>query len=675
MQVQRSLTLTQLLYVTVATLLLTLIFLAFQLSALTRQHQARQVVLLQQVQESAYRPMTVAAWEINDALAIQTLHGILALDGVQAGRLTLLEGRRLADLRQVSAPDYSAMATWLFGPPQRLTRNLYAPNASGDNRQVIATLELEGDPTYLLQSWIDTAWVTLLSSLVQAILIALVLTTLFHRFLTRPLISLGHAMGALDPMHPGGRMLQTPKGHEKDELGMVVTACNNHLRALADSQISLTRMATRDGLTGLANRALLMETLAQRIETAQSQDASFALLMIDLDRFKNINDSLGHQQGDALLQQVAMRLQQTLPKGVLVARLGSDEFVALLPTSESPEAILDHVEDMLGHLREPVELEGMTISPSASVGIALFPEDGDNPDLLMRHADVAMNSAKNDGVQQWAFFKAELTEQARIHLQIENNLLKAIHNGEFQLYFQPKLAIKTRQVTGCEALLRWIRQDGQIISPAQFIPIAEETKLILPLGDWVLEEACRTLHSWIAQQCAVPIAINVAPAQLLNPGFSQRLATLLSQYAIPSQLLEIEITETTIMRNLAKATQVLEEVRKLGLKVALDDFGTGYSSLSYVQRLPLDILKADRSFVAKLPNDSAVTRIISSLGNILGIEVVAEGVETPAQLHWLAEHGFDTVQGFLFSPPIAREMFEQRYLLPNKSQQKDSQAS
>jgi diguanylate cyclase (GGDEF)-like protein/PAS domain S-box-containing protein len=422
-------------------------------------------------------------------------------------------------------------------------------------------------------------------------------------------------------------------------------------------------LAQHDVLTELPNRSLCIERLHMALQQAQRRGDKVAVLFIDLDRFKNINDTLGHHVGDGLLLSVARRLQEVVRVGDTVSRLGGDEFVVVLNGCGSVEevaSIVDH--RLVPRVRQPHWVEGSELHVSCSVGIAIYPDDSEDLDTLMRHADVAMYQAKALGRDGAHFFTAELNDRAQLRMKLENNLRHAIEREEFHLLYQPRVDADSGRVLGVEALLRWESGELGAVMPSQFIPIAEDTRLIVPIGAWVIDEACRQMAEWRATGQDIPqVSVNVSALQLDDDGLLDILRAALELHALPPSLLELELTESTLMDKAEQTLERLHAIKRLGVELAVDDFGTGYSSLNYLNRFPIDRLKIDRSFVRDMfedPTDLAITRAIINLGHILGLKVVAEGVETEREAQTLLTSGCDELQGYLFSRPVSAGALE-----------------
>jgi diguanylate cyclase (GGDEF)-like protein len=416
----------------------------------------------------------------------------------------------------------------------------------------------------------------------------------------------------------------------------------------------LRHQAHHDLLTGLPNRSALLASLEEALVGLNPQP--FALLLLDLDRFKEVNDTFGHQAGDLLLREIGPRLRGVLRESDVLARLGGDEFALLLRATQATRAV-SVAEQLLHVLEEPFSVDGHALQIGGSIGIAAYPRDASSPSDLMRRADVAMYAAKraNLGV---AVYAPELDVNSREQVTLYGELRRAIDAHELRLHFQPKVDVRTGAVAGLEALVRWQHPERGLVYPDQFIPLAERTGLIRPLGHWVLEAAVRQCRAWQDEGLGLEVAVNLGAYNLDDDGLPQAINGLLQRYDVPAERLRVEITETTLMRDPDNARRVLDDLRSTGVRVSIDDFGTGYSSLAYLKRLPADELKIDRSFVQHMAvdaGDAAIVRSVIALGHELGFLVTAEGVEDPASLEWLRKFGCDCAQGYFFARPLAAD--------------------
>ena len=418
----------------------------------------------------------------------------------------------------------------------------------------------------------------------------------------------------------------------------------------------MRHIAQTDALTGLPNRLALLMRLAQILPDARRHHWKVAMMFLDLDRFKIINDTLGHQIGDELLREVASRLSKLVRETDFVARIGGDEFVVILPAIHSPADAATVASKVTAALSTPIEAFGHELHTSPSIGISIFPDDGPDADIILKNADTAMYHAKAAGRNNYQFFAAEMNQAAAERLNIERKLRHAIARNELSLDFQPQFNAADRVPIGVEALVRWHHPSDGLISPARFIPVAEETGLINDIGDWVLNTACTEMARWIrAGLKPMRIAVNVSARQLRRRDFCETVASALTHSHLPPELLELEITESSVMENPQEAVRILERLGRMGVTLAIDDFGTGYSSLAYLKLFPIDHLKIDRSFVADIEhdlNDRAIAFGTIALAHSLGLKVIAEGVETEDQLELLRTNGCDEIQGYLLSRPL-----------------------
>jgi diguanylate cyclase (GGDEF)-like protein/PAS domain S-box-containing protein len=418
----------------------------------------------------------------------------------------------------------------------------------------------------------------------------------------------------------------------------------------------LMQLAHYDVLTRLPNRALFYDRMKQALAQAKRNQWTVGVMFIDLDRFKNVNDTLGHSVGDQLLQQVSERLSKSVRAGDTVGRLGGDEFAIVLSNFSSAQDANLVAQKIMAEFDEPFRLEGSDIYVTASIGITLYPNDSLDQDTLIKNADAAMYRAKEAGRNSYQFYTSGMNERAVETLSLESNLRRALERNEFLLHFQPKASVTDGHIIGTEALLRWQHPERGLLSPGEFMPVLEETGLIAPAGNWVLRSVCAQIKAWERQGIVLlPVAVNLSARQFIARDFGPTIRRLLEEHKIDPILLELEITESSLMTNTEDAARTLEYLSALGVGLAIDDFGTGYSSLSYLKRFPLDALKIDRSFVRDITNDvddATITRAVISMAHNLSLKVIAEGVETEAQLAFLAEHGCDQIQGYYFSRPL-----------------------
>ncbi|MBP7693140.1 MAG: EAL domain-containing protein [Anaerolineales bacterium] len=422
----------------------------------------------------------------------------------------------------------------------------------------------------------------------------------------------------------------------------------------------LRQLAYHDTLTGLPNRALLQMLLSDALARALRHQQSGAVLFLDLDRFKNVNDTLGHAMGDLLLKAVAARLTNVLRPTDSVARLGGDEFTILLETIDHSQDAVRVAEKVLGALAEPFDLGGQEVFISGSLGLGLFPQDGQDLQTLLKNADTALYRAKEQGRNCYAFYRAEMNAAALTQLTLESGLRRALQRAEFQLFYQPKVTLSTGRVVGVEALLRWQHPELGLVPPAQFIPLAEETGLIVPIGQWALRAACQQAKLWQAAHLNLRVAVNLSLRQFRQADLVPMVARILAETGLEPRWLELELTESSIMHDRDGAVEKLQAFRRLGVFLAIDDFGTGYSALEYLKHFQVDMLKIDRSFVQAAHfdrEDEAIVRAIVTLAHSLNMRVTAEGVETADQHGFMQICECDETQGYLFGHPMAPEAF------------------
>ncbi|MBI5344609.1 MAG: EAL domain-containing protein [Deltaproteobacteria bacterium] len=422
------------------------------------------------------------------------------------------------------------------------------------------------------------------------------------------------------------------------------------------SEETIVRMAYHDHLTGLPNRLLLNDRLEQALSMGHRHNSLVAVLFIDIDRFKIINDTLGHAMGDELIRAAAERLRKRLRGSDTVARLGGDEFTVLLQDINGIEGVSKAVENISSLFKEPFNIKGHELFLTVSMGISIYPDDGADRETLLKNADIAMYLAKDEGRNAYRFYATSLNARTIERLELENRLRKAVERDELLLHYQPQIDIKTGEVIGIEALVRWHEPERGIIQPADFIPLAEETGLIVPIGEWVLRKACEENRRWQDKGLKqVRVAVNLSLRQFRQKDFVKTVAGIIKDTALDPQYLELELTESIIMKDGESTIEVLRELKAMGIRLSIDDFGTGYSSLAYLKKMPIDVLKIDQSFVRDIavdPDDAAIAVTIIRMAHSLKLEVVAEGVETAEQLEFLRSMQCDRFQGFLVSRPV-----------------------
>ena len=449
----------------------------------------------------------------------------------------------------------------------------------------------------------------------------------------------------------------------KDSQGKLINyvATFSDITERKEAAARIAYLDRHDALTGLPNRLVLGELLDVAIQNAGLKNNYVGVISIDLDRFKNINDSLGHNIGDEFLKVIARRLESFTDDESVTGRFGGDAFIIILPNIHTKDEIIAAIGKRIAVIAEAVMYDEVELMVTASMGVSVFPDDGDTTEVLIRNADTAMHKAKDNGRNSYQFFTAGMNEYASERLTLENGLRRAVERNEFVLFYQPQLNTVTGQVIGAEALIRWLHPTKKMVSPLDFIPLAEESGLIIPIGEWVLMEACRQHRHWIKLGLPpIPVSINISSVQFHDKGFLQMLAGVIKESGIEPGYLDLEVTESVVMRDPEFVSQQLQRMKDMGISLSLDDFGTGFSSLSYLRHFPLDRLKIDQSFVRDLtavPVNQAIIESVIALGRNLKIKTIAEGVETRAEFEFMKKFKCDEVQGYYFSKPLSNRDF------------------
>ena len=514
------------------------------------------------------------------------------------------------------------------------------------------------------EDFISDSVVIFVVGILRALVLGLLLYLIYEWLLTRPLTKLIEHLSRINPGRPGEHTLPMPKGHERNELGLWVQTANGLLASIEHNmqlrhaaESNLQRMTQYDSLTGLPNRVQLQQQLDNILGEAARVQRRVAVLCIGLDDFKGLNEQFSYQNGDRLLVALADRLRALSGRVGALARLGGDQFVLVLYGFEQPYEAAELAQKVLDDLERPVTLDEQNIRLRATIGITLYPEDGDNTEKLLQKAEQTMTLAKNRSRNRYQFYVASIDSEMRTRRELQNDLAEAVKRGEFHLVYQPQIDYRLKRITGVEALLRWSHPSGKMVPPDIFIPLAEQNGSIIVIGEWVLDQACRQLSEWHREGFVdLRMAVNLSTVQLHHPELPKMIANLLSVHRLPPETLELEVTETGLMEDIAAATHNLHCLRQSGALIAIDDFGTGYSSLSYLKSLPLDKIKIDKSFVRDMATDegdTTIVRAIIQLGKSLGMLVIAEGVETAEQERYLIEEGCNEGQGYYYSKPVA----------------------
>ena len=626
--------------------------------------------------ESSYAPSLAAGlWNVDrDQLHLQ-LEGILRLPDVRAARLREITQGNNAPL--TIAVGTSQNFAVISHEIQLMYTHRGVPRPIG-----VFTLEATLDDVY--DRLFNTAVVILISQGIKTFLVSLFILFIFYRLVTRHLIAIADYLGWHDPRtSPPKLVLDRQKPVIGDELDRMVEAFNgisgdlhSAYCELAGANAELERdialrqsyeeqlyhRAHYDELTGLPNRVLSIDRLDQAIVAAHRRKVTAALLLIDLDNFKNVNDTIGHDAGDRLLQEAARRLGECVREVDTLARMGGDEFAIILRGIDDTFSVRRVAERVVDIFAQPFTLDGGSHFVTTSIGISLYPSDGASAHDLLRSADLALYRAKEQGRSRYQFFLPEINEKIQQRQLLEGRLRGAAARGEFELHYQPIFEAQTGHPQALEALIRWRQADGGLTMPGHFIPLAEETGLIREIGDWVLETACRDAAALFKGRSGnLRVAVNISPRQLQVGGFGEKVSRILAETGLAPEQLEVEITESMLMDDTPEITSTLTRLCDLGVRLSIDDFGTGYSSLGYLQRYPFDTLKIDRSFVITMEQSEGAARLVETIiamAHGLGLEIIAEGVETESQRDFLTDRGCDMLQGYLLGRPGPRDNAE-----------------
>ncbi|TBW59478.1 EAL domain-containing protein [Marinobacter halodurans] len=607
-----------------------------------------------------------AVYSIDEDLAQQVVDGLFEQEAVRFASITHPDGEVLAsNTRDLLPSDYRPLTDRIFSAERHYRVPL---TREGDDPVTYGFLEVSYDTAYSAAAWLDRATLTFLSGIARAIVLSLVLFAVFHILLTRPLFRIISSISRVNPDNPGDTLLEIPRGHRSDELGLWVNATNNLLVAItenqekqAEAEARVNRLSRYDKLTGLPNRELFLVMLNNALEEHRRSDQTLAVFCFGIDDFKSINEQHGYHMGDQLLQTIADRLGGDGPNGpLLTARLGSDQFVVVEQHLRDGYQCAATSEWLLNEISAPIRLAGREVSASATIGIALFPDDAEHSEQLLQRAEQTMTLAKAGGGNQFQFYVASVDQEIRNRKRLERELHQALVEKQFHLVYQPQINLETHRVIGAEALLRWEHPIHGLIPPDQFIPLAELSGSIVEIGSWVLDEACAQAALWSSEGMPIRIAVNLSAVQLRQDDIVATVLKTLKRHLIPPGRLELEVTETGFMENLDSAVEKLLQLRNEGINIAVDDFGTGYSSLTYLKRLPVQHLKIDKQFIRDLlvnEEDTRIANTIIDLGKSLNLDVIAEGVETEEQEFYLLNRGCQLAQGYFFSKPLKPDDF------------------
>ncbi|MCY1348266.1 diguanylate cyclase (GGDEF) domain protein [compost metagenome] len=611
-------------------------------------------------------PSTQAVYSLDREMGMQVIEGLFQNEAVRQAAIGHPNEPMLAEKsRGLSALTTRWLTDPILGKEKTFTTQLVgrAPYS-----EYYGDLSITLDTAPYGEDFVTSSVIIFVSGVLRALAMGLVLYLVYHWLLTRPLSKIIEHLTSINPDRPSEHKLPMIRGHERNELGLWIDTANQllasierntHLRREAEN--SLLRMSQYDFLTGLPNRQQLQQQLDQILGDAGRLQRRVAVLCVGLDDFKGINEQFSYQTGDQLLLALSDRLRSHSGRLGALARLGGDQFALVQADIEQPYEAAELAQGVLDDLEVAFSLEQQEVRLRATIGITLFPEDGDSTEKLLQKAEQTMTLAKSRSRNRYQFYIASVDSEMRRRRELEKDLREALNRGEMHLVYQPQVDYRDHRVVGVEALLRWQHPQHGFVPPDLFIPLAEQNGSIIPIGEWVLDQACRQLREWHDQGFSeLRMAINLSTVQLHHAELPRVVNNLLQVYRLPQRSLEMEVTETGLMEDISTAAQHLLSLRRSGALIAIDDFGTGYSSLSYLKSLPLDKIKIDKSFVQDLledEDDATIVRAIIQLGKSLGMQVIAEGVETAEQEAYIIAQGCNEGQGYLYSKPLpAREL-------------------
>jgi len=610
-------------------------------------------------------PSTQAIYSLDREMGAQVMEGLFQHESIRMASIGHPdEGMLALKIR----PPIDLTTRWLTDPILHRDRQFSTPLiGKPPYNEYYGELRITLDTARYGQEFVNDSIVIFIVGILRALTLGFVLFLIYQWLLTRPLTKLIEHLARINPDRPGEHKLPMIRGHERNELGLWVETANGllasiehnmHLRQEAES--SLYRMTQYDSLTGLPNRQQLQSQLDHILDEARRMQRRVAVLCLGLDDFKGVNEQYSYQAGDCLLKALADRLRGSAGRLGALARLGGDQFVLVLSGIEQPYEAAELAQALLDDLENPIEFDGDPIRLRATIGITLYPEDGDNTEKLLQKAEQTMTLAKSRSRNRYQFYVASIDSEMRARRELEKDLSEALKRNEFHLVYQPQVDYRQNRITGVEALIRWKHPQGKLVPPDLFIPLAEQNGSIIEIGKWVLDQACSQLRQWHAEgYTGLRVAVNLSTVQLRHPQLPQMIGELLQKHQLPAETLELEVTETGLMEDIDAAAHNLHSLRRSGALIAIDDFGTGYSSLSYLKSLPLDKIKIDKSFVQDIGQDEGATivRAVIQLGKSLGMTVIAEGVETPEQEAYLIAEGCQEGQGYYYSKPLpARDL-------------------
>ncbi|HEY0285958.1 MAG TPA: EAL domain-containing protein [Pseudomonas sp.] len=611
-------------------------------------------------------PSTQAVYSLDREMGMQVIEGLFQDKAVRMASIGHPNETLLAEkTRDLKVSPTRWLTDPILGQERSFTTQLVGRSPYSE---YYGDLRITLDTATYGEGFIINSFIIFVSGVLRALAMGLVLYLVYHWLLTKPLSKIIEHLTSINPDRPSEHQLPLLKGHEKNELGVWVNTANQLLASIErnthlrhEAETSLLRMAEYDFLTGLPNRQQLQQQLDKILVDAGKVQHRVAVLCVGLDDFKGINEQFSYQTGDQLLMALADRLRGHSGRLGSLARLGGDQFALVQADIEQPYEAAELAQNILDDLEAPFALDQQEIRLRATIGITLFPEDGDSTEKLLQKAEQTMTLAKSRSRNRYQFYIASVDSEMRRRRELEKDLREALVRNQFHLVYQPQISYRDHRVVGVEALIRWTHPEHGLVPPDQFIPLAEQNGTIIPIGEWVLDQACRQLREWHDQGFSeLRMAVNLSTVQLHHAELPRVVNNLLQIYRLPPRSLELEVTETGLMEDISTAAQHLLSLRRSGALIAIDDFGTGYSSLSYLKSLPLDKIKIDKSFVQDLlddDDDATIVRAIIQLGKSLGMQVIAEGVETAEQEAYIIAEGCHEGQGYFYSKPLpAREL-------------------
>lgn len=636
------------------------IFLDARRSSQAIDHKAREMLAM--IKEPASR--AVSRQDVG--MGQEVLNGMMAMKSVQVAAIRLDGAPELAMVeRPVFASRYRLISDYIFDPIRIYRQELFGQEP---DKKYLGELILSIDTAHEGKALIQRSVVVFFTGITRAIAMALLLSLIYSALLTKPLQRLIRHLSSINPQEPGQQQLPMPKGNENNELGLWVKSANklltsidhhHNLRQKAEARIM--RLSQYDYLTRLPNRRTIQNRINKLIKKASQKNENIALLCLGLDDFKSVNAQVNFNAAELILVKISDRLRNHLGNRAYLGRLGEDQFAVIQTQVNQPYEAAEMAQALIRQLDQPFEINNEQLSISATVGVTLFPGDGEDVDTLLQQAEFAMIMAKSRSRNRYQFYVATIDTEIRQRKKLEMDLHQALSHNELSLVFQPQFNYQQGRLIGAEALLRWEHPEKGLISPDTFIPMAEHSLDIIPIGDWVLENACRQLHQWhTGGHQGLRMAINLSAIQLQDQGIVERIATLLDKYQLSPGALELEVTETAIIEDVEASKAQLENIKNTGVTLTLDDFGTGYSSLGYLKQFPFDKIKIDKSFVEGLPENKSnvgIVEAIVQIGKSFGLKVLAEGVETIAQETFLTATGCQEGQGYYYGKPLSSSAF------------------